>query len=380
MARLKPQLTYGVLVFALLILVGVVALLLRVLFGLSLKDDVEVAETEPQTPIISEEAPKPEQDTEPPEPGPTPEPTATPPPVEEPPEQPPEIDTDADPRPLDPPAVQAPPEPPKPKMIVHAPPPKKSGPPALELTGKNSAAVLVDMRGGLIAYPAGGSSDAYRILQTGGEITVGEKLETWERGRAILQFSDSSLLYIGEQTSLLVEEYSYLPSEPEESRLAVRLITGDARIRTGAIGRYADDGIVLKSTMMRVEVPDADVAVHSLMDGDEIAALGIEGDAPILVTTARTGQALHETSSGRQLVTAPEDLVVHRITDSNKRITVADGFPARAAPMSLSSTRHFAAYTTFYPGAEYTASIRSTTADIDIGRERLDNSAPALRP
>ena len=79
-------------------------------------------------------------------------------------------------------------------------------------------------------------------------------------------------------------------------------------------------------------------------------------------------------------ITKDSDLVITRITDSNKRVTVADGFPARAAPMSLSSVRHFGGYTTFYPEAEYRATLQSIIADIEIGRERLDTSSPLLRP
>ncbi|MDA0322293.1 MAG: FecR domain-containing protein [Verrucomicrobia bacterium] len=381
MARLKPQVTYGVLVCALLLLLGVVALLLRVLFGMSVKEDIEVVATEPQTPLIVDAKHGPESLDEDSEAQARQDPTPTPPPVEIPPDQPPETDTDATPDRLEPaPVPDTAPAAPAPKIVVHAPPPKRSGPAALELEGKRSAGVLVDMRGGLIAYPNRASSDAYRILEPGGEFEVGEKLETWDGGRAILQFSDSTLLYIGERSSVVIDAYSYVPQEPETSRLVIRLIDGDVRVQSGAIGKYSTDGLAIRSRMMRVDVPDADVAVHSLIDGDEIAVLGLEGRAPILVTTTRSGQALHDPATGKQLVTADADLRVNRITDSNKRVTVADGFPARAAPMTLSSARHFSAYTAFYPGAEYDAAIHSTISDIHIGRDRLDTTAPSLRP
>jgi hypothetical protein len=346
---------------------------------MSVKDDIDVAETEPKTPLIVEEQVDPTGD-EPSEVQSEPAPTPTPPPVEAPPVQPPKIETDAEPKPLDPPTTQTPSTPPPPKVIVHAPPPKRKGPPALELKSERSAGVLVTMRGGLVAYTDGGASDKFRVLNPGDEISVGEKLETWGRGRAMIQFADSSLLYIGEQSSVLIEKFSYLPEDPEASHLLIRLIDGDARLQAGSIGKYSAGGLVIKSRMMKVAVPHADVAVHSLIDGDEIAALGLDGRDPILVTTTRTGQTLHDAASGKQLVTKDSDLVITRITDSNKRVTVADGFPARAAPMSLSSVRHFGGYTTFYPEAEYRATLQSIIADIEIGRERLDTSSPLLRP
>ena len=381
MARLKPQFTYGVLVCALLLLVGVVALLLRVLFGMSVKEDIEVVATEPQTPLIVDAKHGPESLDEDSEAQARQDPTPTPPPVAIPPDQPPETDPDATPDRLEPaPVPDTAPAAPAPKIVVHAPPPKRSGPAALELKGKRSAGVLVDMRGGLIAYPDRASNDAYRILEPGGEFEVGEKLETWARGRAILQFSDSTLLYIGERSSVVIDTYSYVPQKPETSRLLIRLIDGDVRVQSGAIGKYSTDGLVIRSRMMRVDVPNADVAVHSLIDGDEVAVLALEGRAPVLITTTRSGQALHDLTTGKQLVSEDADLLVNRITDSNKRVTVADGFPARATPMTLSSARHFSAYTSFYPDAEYNATIQSTISDIHIGRDQLDTTAPSLRP
>lgn len=371
MVRMRPQWTYAALVGGLLVLTAVVALLLRVLFGMSTTEEDDVPTIVEDDPGIEVNAMA-KRDLPPREPEVTPPPPTADTIPADPLPTPPKMDDPVEPAPVD-----APP-PAEPKLDIDFPSTIARKPaddaaadrPAIQLRGKGSIAAVRAGRGGAVLYPDPNDPSAFHVMGVNSELGLHERVETVEDARFRFHFSDGTVLRVGGRTIFVLDDYRYDPADPKNNRISLRLVEGDIRIQPGAIGRNTPDRTIVRTRMARAEVGTADMVFHSKLDGDDYAVLRI-GQTPVKVYSTRTGEILMNTATGKRRVTDEKQIVVATVTDSQRRITIADGFPARQAPMSLSSTRHISGLTDHYEEAKYTASMGPAAVDIHLDREPM---------
>lgn len=76
-----------------------------------------------------------------------------------------------------------------------------------------------------------------RALAAGGRLYPGDRIETGPDAYALLVFRDGSRIALNADSALSVEEFQYLPGDPKQNQVRIRLDRGSGRFKTGAVGK-----------------------------------------------------------------------------------------------------------------------------------------------
>ena len=95
----------------------------------------------------------------------------------------------------------------------------------------------------------------------GGPIYVGDRISTSSGGHVHVKFKDGALLSVRPNSSLLVEQYDYDPSKPEDSTVKLNLEEGVARTISGDAAKGARENFRLNTPVAAIGVRGTDFAV-----------------------------------------------------------------------------------------------------------------------
>ncbi len=87
------------------------------------------------------------------------------------------------------------------------------------------------------AQPENAAEGGVRYLKRLAPLYAGDRIQTSNRGRLQIRFSDSSLLSLKANSQFVVQEYQFDASAPRDGKAVYRLIKGGMRTVTGLIGR-----------------------------------------------------------------------------------------------------------------------------------------------
>ena len=95
----------------------------------------------------------------------------------------------------------------------------------------------------------------------GGPIYVGDRISTSSGGHVHVKFKDGALLSVRPNSSLLVEQYDYDPSKPEDSTVKLNLEEGVARTISGDAAKGSRENFRLNTPVAAIGVRGTDFAV-----------------------------------------------------------------------------------------------------------------------
>ncbi len=76
-----------------------------------------------------------------------------------------------------------------------------------------------------------------RELAAGGRLYPGDRIETGPDAYALLVFRDGSRIALNADSALSVEEFRYVPGNPKQNQVRIRLDRGSGRFKTGVVGK-----------------------------------------------------------------------------------------------------------------------------------------------
>lgn len=166
----------------------------------------------------------------------------------------------------------------------------------------NSGIVVADFAGAL-RYRIGDSPPL--VVTKGQTLPVGARLTTAADSYAVLTFADGQVVAIGQQSRLLLREYSFSPSDPARGRVLLNLTDGSMFVAMGAIGQR-DPGLIqiqvgtkiTPQSPRRARGNDAGVIVLGIATMIQVT----QGRVSLLV--ASTDQSLPLAAGARALVQA----------------------------------------------------------------------------
>jgi len=113
-----------------------------------------------------------------------------------------------------------------------------------------SVARIVAIRGRAEAVSGGGAARAIRLKSP---LFKGDTVKTGVRGRLQIHFLDNSLISLGRETEMLIEDFAYRPEE-SQGRLVTSVKQGVFRVMGGAIAKIAPDNFETRTPTATIGV------------------------------------------------------------------------------------------------------------------------------
>jgi hypothetical protein len=110
----------------------------------------------------------------------------------------------------------------------------------VSLTGSawaSAAAVVQNIYGTASVQRANGTLG---ILALNSELQAGDSVQTEEKSKVLLRFSDGAMVTVRSNSRLMIESYHYEEEDPQADSTTLNLLKGGMRAITGAVGKRGD--------------------------------------------------------------------------------------------------------------------------------------------
>lgn len=137
---------------------------------------------------------------------------------------------------------------------------------ALSFASAMEAAGVVEKIRGEASRQQGGEMVG---IVTGGSVYVGDMLSTSTGGRLRIRFLDDSVLTLGEDARMLIDEVVYTPAgrEPEAGAQALKFVQGVFQYVSGKIGHGVPDRVALNTPVATIGIRGTRVIAGELQTG-----------------------------------------------------------------------------------------------------------------
>lgn len=173
---------------------------------------------------------------------------------------------------------------------------KKNG---MILLGLLMVARLVDAQSiGLIVALEGkasatDSTGVVRELVVKSEIMLNDTVKTDLKSRLQIMLSDDTLLAVGENSELMIDEYVFNPAVNADNALGVKMGKGLFRTVTGKITDLNPDRFKVKTSRATIGIRGCDVAVDTSGDNeDKVAVITIPEGKEIIIKAIESGEVI----------------------------------------------------------------------------------------
>ncbi|MBU1710274.1 MAG: FecR domain-containing protein [Proteobacteria bacterium] len=112
-------------------------------------------------------------------------------------------------------------------------------------------------------------------LQTGSPIYKNNIIVTRELSRIEIHFSDNTILAMGENSRIVINEYVFSPENEDDSTLLMLMSHGRYRVLAGSIAKINPEKFTLKSSLAEIRIKGTEVMVVSDPEGDQLYVLEI---------------------------------------------------------------------------------------------------------
>ena len=99
-----------------------------------------------------------------------------------------------------------------------------------------------------------------RILTRGDLVNSGERLETGDKARIQIRFTDGSFIALQPNTTFSLDTYTYQKDKPEQSSLVFNFLRGSMRTISGAIGKVNRASYQIKTPTATIGIRGTDYA------------------------------------------------------------------------------------------------------------------------
>ncbi len=170
--------------------------------------------------------------------------------------------------------------------------------------------------------------------QSGFELEEGDAISTDRNSRARVRFSDGTVLGIGENTEIKIDEYIYTPDMAENCSISLRFIRGMGRLVTGAITRMRPEGLRVSTQMATIGVRGCNIAVSSSADRVDIYIIDLPPGHEIDVNATVDGRPVINMLTGDELVVPDNRKDQQTVTESLRIVSVIRGAGMTSRPMT----------------------------------------------
>jgi hypothetical protein len=126
-----------------------------------------------------------------------------------------------------------------------------------------------------------------RTLGAGMALKEGDRLSTAASGTAILLMKDGTRMTVRPQSELLLEQYRYKESAPQDNTMVWQLLKGGFRAITGLVNKQNDQAARVKTATATIGIRGTDFDARLCQTKDCISEIKAGGDTPQRATNLR---------------------------------------------------------------------------------------------
>ncbi len=171
-------------------------------------------------------------------------------------------------------------------------------------------------------------------VQSGFELEQNDRIATATGSRARIRFNDGTVLSLGENTEISIDEYVYAPDNPEECSLGFRFMRGMGRMITGAITRIRPESLNVRTQMATIGIRGCDVAVHTSSDRVDVYIIDLPPGHEVDVQATVDGRPVMNMLTGDELVVPAGRRDQRTVQESLRIVSVVRGAGMTSRPMT----------------------------------------------
>lgn len=175
-----------------------------------------------------------------------------------------------------------------------------------KMTG--SVGSVIAARGDIFAA---GRMQRERRLMVNTKVNIGDSIETGAGARVRIMLEDGTIISIGENTKITLDEYLFLPENPPDCAFLLRVIKGVCRVIAGKIVDLNPQNFMLRMGLTTVGIRGCDVAVESTFDRDDIYVIQLSPGKEVVVTASRDGSQVMQMESGQSVLDRSKETQIH---------------------------------------------------------------------
>jgi len=223
------------------------------------------------------------------------------------------------------------------------------------------------------AEPAGADKAIGEVVFVKGKVTVAsnagaekmavlqmpvfrnDKIASGGESKIQIRFSDGSVIWLGENSEIVMDEYVYVPNDKNNVSFAMRMIRGACRIATGAITTLNPDRFKVRTRMATVGIRGCELGIGGGVGGNDVYVLKLGKGESVFIVTTSNGQPVMNVITGESL---PIDEAVRKVVNIDRPgtiVSVTDGRGFSQRQLSPEEISRFGRMTTQEPTAQYDA-------------------------
>jgi hypothetical protein len=122
---------------------------------------------------------------------------------------------------------------------------------------------------------AKGADGQVRALEIKGPVFQNDEVVTAAKSKLQIQFEDDTIVSLGEQTAMTIDEYVYSPQKKDENACSVGFAKGIFRTITGKITKLNPDRFKVRTKMATIGIRGTDVGGELKPDGEDIYVIDV---------------------------------------------------------------------------------------------------------
>lgn len=170
-------------------------------------------------------------------------------------------------------------------------------------------------------------------------VFLDDKIETTGNSGVQITFNDETVVSLGENSQLIIDKYVYDPESKESNVSSLRFIKGICRVFTGFITNLNPERFQVRTRMATIGIRGCDLIFESTTVRDDVYVLDLSGQKTVVVETTKNGSPMMNLLSGEPFPLDESIKETIPITEPRKSVSMTGGGSPKVRETSQQDTR-----------------------------------------
>jgi len=156
-------------------------------------------------------------------------------------------------------------------------------------------------------------------------IYLNDKIVSGPGSKLEVTFSDKTVISLGENSEIIVDEYVFAPDRQKDVSFAMRFIRGACRIVTGAITKLNPERFKVHTRMATVGIRGCEIAVTGKAEKNDVYIMQLGKTELVAVEGTSNGKPIMDLATGRSLEIDEATRKVVNVDRTGTAVTIIEG-------------------------------------------------------
>lgn len=170
--------------------------------------------------------------------------------------------------------------------------------------------------------------------ERGTEIEMNDLISCGKGGRIKMVFQDGTILSMGENSDMVIDEYLFASNNPDDCSVSLRVTRGICRMITGVITRIRPEAFNIRTQMATIGIRGCDVAVKSGKDRLDVYVMNLPSGHQVDVFATIDGRPVVNLATGKEMIIPLQRRDKRTVEEPRRMVSVIRGSGMTARPMT----------------------------------------------